>query len=473
MRRIAGAFRTTPVNLLPLLTSLPPMSVTIRKLCDSAATRLFRLPHTAEISRRLPASFFAEDDRLDPPTHHPFPRPGPNQKPQDRSNLTSLARSLDPNTERSDPYHSHNAPYALAASSPPFAGRLFFKHKPCHKDDKKSLVTEQNILVAQLSLREDSLVVFTDGSRRDCGATGYGLVGYHMNREVFKLRVPFAKKASQWDAEMYALAHASYSINRTLQSNPRITRVQMFSDASSAIQKIFDGSPHPSQTASILFRSNFLDIFTRSSAIRITVTWTPGHGGTAGMKCVDGLAKKASEMTTRGLPTLVHFTSRSAAEQDVDRMALKRWKATIESDPIKERSQSHPASLVLRPSLRPRPWFKKLSRPEMSRLTQFASGHGYTGEYYNDFVKANSTSCSSCIDLPSGKILHSRTHILKECPRYEEARSVLEGLFPRLTAPRWPIKHLFRDDAIPHLVAYLMKSGAFSKDHAPRRREPP
>ena len=294
-----------------------------------------------------------------------------------------------------------------------------------------------------------------------------------MNKESFRLKVPFAKKASQWDAEMYALTHASFSINRFIQNHPHITRVQMFSDASSAIQKIFDGSPHPSQTASILFRNNFLDIFTRSSAIRITVTWTPGHGGTAGMKHVDSLVKKASEMATHDYPTLIQFTSRSVAEQNVDREALRRWKSSIESDPIESQSESYSASLVLHPSLRPRPWFKKLTRPEMSRLTQFASGHGYTGEYYKDFVKANRTSCPSCVDPPTARRLHSRDHILKECSRYELEQSTLKGLFPRLTAPRWPIKHLFKDNVIPHLISFLMKSGAFSKDHAPRKREPP
>ena len=253
--------------------------------------------------------------------------------------------------------------------------------------------------IARLSLREDSLVFFTDGSQWDCRSTSYGLVGYHMNSEVCKLRVPFAKKASQWDAKMDALAHTSHSLNHFLKTHPRITWVQMFLDVSSAIQKIFNGSPHPSQTASILFHMNFLKIFTRDPAIKVTITWTSGHKGTAGMKRVNGLAKKASKMTTCGHPTLVLFTSRSAAEQNVDRKALKCWKMTIESDPIEECSESHLASLVLCPSLHPQPWFKKLTCPEMSHLTQFVSGHSYTGEYYKDFIKANNTCCPSCTDL--------------------------------------------------------------------------
>ena len=83
--------------------------------------------------------------------------------------------------------------------------------------------------------------------------------------------------------------------------------------------------------------------------------------------------KKASEMATHDHPTLVTFTSRSAAEQNVDHVALKRWKEGIESDPMGERRESYPASLVLCASLCPHPWFKKLTRPDMGRLTQFAA----------------------------------------------------------------------------------------------------
>ena len=84
MRRIAGAFWTTPVNLLPLLTSIPPMSVTVCKLCDNAATRLFCLPQTAEVSYCLPTSFFPDGDHPNPLIHHPFSHPESNHKPQGR-----------------------------------------------------------------------------------------------------------------------------------------------------------------------------------------------------------------------------------------------------------------------------------------------------------------------------------------------------------------------------------------------------
>ena len=175
---------------------------------------------------------------------------------------------------------------------------------------------------------------------------------------------------------MYVLAYAPFTINCFIKSHLEITQIQIFSDATLATQKIFDGLPHPSQIASILFQENLQKIFTRSNSIH------------------------------------------------------------------------------------------------------FASGHGYTGKYYKDFVKANRMTYPSCTDPPphSSPSLHSHDHILKECPQYKTEREVLEGLFPCLTAPKQPIQYIFKDDAIPpspsvlpHEVRSLFKGPCPSKIGATMR----
>jgi ribonuclease HI len=127
----------------------------------------------------------------------------------------------------------------------------------------------------------------------DCG-TGYGVVGYYQGHIVFRVSVPFAERASNYDAEMFALAHATSWIKREVLSSPLIKKIRIFSDASSAIEKIFDGSPHPSQLASILFKDALYELFIRRPDIKCRVSWTPGHGGTLGMKRADKLAKKGA-----------------------------------------------------------------------------------------------------------------------------------------------------------------------------------
>ena len=95
------------------------------------------------------------------------------------------------------------------------------------------------------------LLILTDGSRIPDHGTGYSVVGYYMGEEIHRRSIKFADNASNFDAEMYALAHAAEDIQRYVKKNPRIDLILMYSDNSGAIKIIFDPKPHPSQAASI------------------------------------------------------------------------------------------------------------------------------------------------------------------------------------------------------------------------------
>ena len=84
-------------------------------------------------------------------------------------------------------------------------------------------------------------------------SSGYGLTAFHQGKQVFSLSVPFALHASNFDAEMYALAHASDFARRKIYNCSSINEVQFYCNASSALESIFSPSPHPAQEASILF----------------------------------------------------------------------------------------------------------------------------------------------------------------------------------------------------------------------------
>ena len=464
LRRVAGAFRTTPADSLPLLTFQPPIHVTIRKLCDSAALRLFQLPLNSELSLRIPKSFIPSPfDSIPIPSHIPFKRPLLIKNLNARSPLVSLAGSVCLNTERSEPFHSHNAPYAFTPLSFPFIGRLFFNSIPCDKKDRPSLVSKHNVLFLKSFSDPSTLIVFTDGSHRDNGGTGYGLLGFLEGDIVFRIWVPFACKASNYDAEMYALAHAAIKIRKFIIPRRSISHIQIFSDAASAIEKIFDGSPHPSQTASILFRHSFFTLFSERKDISCHVTWTPGHGGMKGMKLADSLAKKAS--LSKRAP-LVEFTSRSAALHNLEVNTLARWKKHIEDHPFEETSFFYSASQVLHPHLRPPKWFKKMNRPTFSRLTQFTTGHAYTGEYFKRFNIPKPTVCP-CHSSGYPPVLHSRDHLLRACPHFESQRILLRRHAPRIDNPKWSIGNLLRDQHFDHLE-FLSSTGALSRGLVPK-----
>jgi len=166
------------------------------------------------------------------------------------------------------------------------------------------------------------LLVFTDGSKKD-GATGYAYQGIYLGRAVFSLAVPFGgSKSSSFDAEMFALAHASRTMLTWLLAHPHVSTVRMFSDASSALKVILSGTPHPAQTASINFRTNFHALFSSLPPFASSLTG-PGHKGTIGMKGVDKLAKQAASSaagTRHG--TLVSYTSRAFPSTSLRRELL-------------------------------------------------------------------------------------------------------------------------------------------------------
>ena len=376
--------------------------------------------------------------------------------------LTSLASSIHPNMERFNPFHSHNAPYAFTSHSPLFVGRIFFDHEPCSKKNCHSLVSEHNPFFLNSSSKSSHLVIFTDGSHRD-SRTGYGLVGYLEGKRIFQIVVPFVKDASNYDTKMFALAHAACRIKSIMSSNSTIKFIQIFSDASSAIEKIFNGSPHPSQDASIIFRSCFHKIFSWCPLLKCSVSWTPGHGGMAGMKLADSLAKQGFLSSRQ---PLFSFTSCSAALHNLKVDTLDRWKKHINDHPIEETSFFFPTSQHLHPHLCPPKWFKKMNRPLFSCLTQFATGHVYTGEYFKRSVKSKPTTCP-CHSSGYPPVLHSWDHILRSCPLFESHQDPLRHLAPHLDNPQWSSGNLLHEQYIGHLLDFLSVSGAFSRGMVP------
>ena len=84
LRRVLGAFKTTPNISLNILSFLPPIQHYIQKLSEGYALRIFRLPLLSPITHRLPYSHIENRPRKKPiprPDSIPFQRP----QPYDRS----------------------------------------------------------------------------------------------------------------------------------------------------------------------------------------------------------------------------------------------------------------------------------------------------------------------------------------------------------------------------------------------------
>ena len=306
--------------------------------------------------------------------------------------------------------------------------RLSIISTPCDPDDRRALVSEFNRQLCSSRLDPSVLLVYCDGSRMRCKEgckkrTGFGPVGYYMGRKVFSLSVGLGPRATVYDAELLALAHASSKAEAFVLGKPHIGEVS-FSDSSSALRSVFDPSTHPDQRCSLVFRRSILDMFGRHVSLRITASWSPGHSGVVGNKVTDTSAKKGSK-----LPSMTRDSTYSHLKHRVRMRAQLPWRRQWTEDSPK------PGSFVLAdvvpPSIAPNKTFKNTPRELFSRVIQTITSHDYTREYYQRFVPTESPWCK-CTDKVPDPTLQTKHYIICECPRYEAFCKILRKNHPNL-----------------------------------------
>ncbi len=122
-------------------------------------------------------------------------------------------------------------------------------------------------------------------------------------------------------------------------------------------------------------------------------------------------------------------------------------------NPTRFRDSSHDSPPTL--SLTKR--FTEPDRKTFSRLIQFRTGHAHIGEYYRRFIRTEDPTCSC------GRAIQTRLHILRDCPRYINQRSLLG---PRRYAT---LENLVGTEAgIKSLMKFITRTKAIDK-HKPQR----
>ena len=182
------------------------------------------------------------------------------------------------------------------------------------------------------------------------------------------------------------------------------------------------------------------------------------------------------------------LVSRSEALSEVERIALQEWHAHLDSMEdsgtgiFRRASGFFPFADDRRSSVflkrKPPKWFKTISRPLMSQLSQLCTNHAPTGEYFRHAVwkyqdRPRSFFECGCKNAPHfyPPTLQTRDHIIRACPLFEEARDKLRNVFPRIDNPRVSLSKMVRKQTINHTLEFL-KAGPFSRGRAPDTRSP-
>ena len=255
--------------------------------------------------------------------------------------IQHLSTKSNPDAERLEPFHSDNAPWHVTATS--LSPRLSIKPDPCDIEARPAYSASLNRELISSKHDPTLLLVYSDGSRwKPAGGgekSGYGVVIYHCAVPIASFSIGLGHRSTVFDAEMFALAHASSKVKKILDAHTIISHVKFYSDSTSSLKVIFEPYAHPAQQCSLLFRSNIIDLLNRMPGLEIDVKWSPGHTDIIGNEAADKAAKAGVR-----LPSLV-FQTHSYAGMSSKMRAQTRWREEWSEEKARRLiSNTHPGS---------------------------------------------------------------------------------------------------------------------------------
>lgn len=250
-------------------------------------------------------------------------------------------------------------------------------------------------------LRETDSVLYTDGSKMDCGV-GAGVFS-ESNNISKKYRLP--DTSSVFQAEVLAIWKAC-KLSREDNSSRR--SITVATDSQAAILALNSAS-----ISSKLVLKCEKELALLSSEIDVTLLWVPGHRNIHGNEMADELARGGASMDIAQAEQVdppLNTTKRNLYNHFLS-LANERWRSittcrtTTRTWPTYDKNKSN--NLLL------------LSRKDIARATAIYTGHWPVGEHAARLGIPYNQSCRSCKD-PSEK--ETVVHYLCNCPALARAR---------------------------------------------------
>ncbi len=395
------AFRTTPIEAIEIEASIPPIHLHLDQCARRSAIRFNKL------STRNPSN---------PP---PLPTRRESRAVNEIKKTTQLqqiAALTDPIDERLYPFSDLAAPWRRTERD--YGDRLIICGT--NGQSKDEAAHQHNSDIRRLQTR-DHLLVYTDGSQRDIRGkrrVGAGIVGFRDGTAAFELNMGLGEKAEVYDGEMAAPAMGATKATNHAKEDGDVKHLHFFADNTSAIEAIFDPTPRTGQTYAIVFHRRIRQFLDSDPSHTVEVAWCPGHKDIQGNERADYLAKRGAERSTDAMGR-----TRANARREAKAKTAVEWKKIWEASPKHGR---YATANRFPPSLKPTQHFLDLAgkREVYGRVLQCRTGHGYTGEYYAQFVPSENVDCpvvnlSRLVSISSVNA-HAMKHSEQYCDTHQE-----------------------------------------------------
>ena len=427
VRIISGTFRTTPREPLHQLLTILPMDLRLDILIQNTARRLYKIPASSQLLRRL-------GPRWHTPSPNDFPLPTPARRRM-VTTLSALAARIPPGGPRIDHFPT------LPIGAPLWDGRFTLIPK---KDDWNYALASDlltNACHQGLSTNIYSAAVLSNKHREDSKQLGAAAaVLYSKGRESSHTEKVFGETVTAPDTWTRALTPALESISTHLTNKPSPTQESfvILTPSNPALLRTLDPSAHEEQAVSLGHLRKLGELFTAYPNIKITLQWLPRKIHFVGFRRAKQLALHAIR-TAPAADLEEPFSLKKQKEMARDSAIAKwaeRWHQAPRTSLAYQTAIRAPPDGKTHHTFRPeRAKGQKTPTPfeqaqgqentvKFSRLThstfyRFVTGHAFTGEYTQRFYPLHTQEQIAC---PCGEPVQTIEHVLLHCPRYTDAR---------------------------------------------------
>lgn len=409
LKKILGAFNTTPIGALQNEAAIPATSVRLNHLHRKYALRVINMPEPHPIRARCPSSyppFYQTEEEEESPRFTAWDDDSTPQRPY-RTHLISILSTLRTWINRTTEVETYSttavAPWVETLVSTSIA-----------KLEKKDEADAHNKLVAKLKQDKQTIIAYTDGSMLD-GKVGAGAVIEGEGVTAVKRKWGMGERAEVYDAELLGIEKAAQITLKMCQASGLENRkIWIFTDNQAAVNRVSNLKPAPGQDTAIEVASISKQLQQLGTSLHIQ--WVPGHFDVEGNEQADKLAKEGTQITTRqNTTTTLSFLKR------VCREARKReWRTIWESDST-NRGRNYDGFFKHKPDQ----IFATNNRPFVSAVTQLRTGHGYFRSYLHR-IPNNQINTPTCFCNTNQH--QTPKHLILKCPKFRKARSEMQSI---------------------------------------------